>query len=405
MKMVSSSDAAIFSQPYSAERNSTLSEAHMKKKSFSSNVHTIVIGGGQAGLAVGYHLAKRKIPFLILDANARTGDSWRNRWDSLRLFMPTRHAALPGMEIPGKQNWAPTKDQMANYLEAYAKHFRFPVQHSCRVDLLRKCKNRFVVTAGGEEFEAENVVVAMSNYQLPRTPDFARALHPGIVQLHAHAYRNPSQLQDGAVLIVGSGNSGADIAIEVSRNHQTWLSGKESGSVPFPIDSFLGRHLLFRIIRFIGHHILTVSTPIGRKVRPTMLSRSAPLVRVKPKDLIAAGIKRVGKVVATREGLPLLDDDRTVDAKNVIWCTGYTPGFSWIDLPIFDKDGRPKHERGIVNQYPGLYFVGLHFLYAMSSASLAGVGRDAERIAKSIESRTLACENVPVTRLNPARAA
>jgi putative flavoprotein involved in K+ transport len=136
-----------------------------------------------------------------------------------------------------------------------------------------------------------------------------------------------------------------------------------------------------------------------------MLSRSAPLVRVKPKDLIAAGIKRVGKVVATREGLPLLDDDRTVDAKNVIWCTGYTPGFSWIDLPIFDKDGRPKHERGIVNQYPGLYFVGLHFLYAMSSASLAGVGRDAERIAKSIESRTLACENVPVTRLNPARAA
>src|SRR5262245_5375423 len=355
----------------------------------SKRIQTIVIGAGQAGLCVGYHLAKRGLPFLILDANHRVGDAWRNRWDSLRLFTPARYSGLPGMRFPARGDTFPTKDEMADYLQSYAQHFRLPVLNDVKVDELAKDGDRFVVTAGSRWFESENVVVAMANYQNPRIPIFARGLNPGIVQLHAHDYRNPSQLQEGGVLIVGSGNSGADIGVEVARSHRTWMAGKESGHVPYQIESFMGRFVLVRLIRFIGHHLLTVSTPIGRKMRPKMLSHAAPLVRVKPADLIAAGIERVPKVVGVRDGRPLLADDRLLDVKNLIWCTGYDPGFSWIHLPILGEDGQPKHDRG-VTQVPGFYFVGLHFLYAMTSATLFGVGRDAKRVVKVLQQQTRA---------------
>lgn len=358
------------------------------------NSHTIVIGGGQAGLAVGYHLAKRGVPFQILDANPRIGDAWRNRWDSLRLFNPARYAGLPGLRFPARGDMFPTKDQVADYLADYARHFHLPVRNGVKVDRLWKEGNRFVMAAGKQRFTSENVIVAMANYQLPRVPPFARDLDPGIVQLHSQDYRNLSQLQEGGALIVGVGNSGADIGIEVARSHPAWISGQESGHIPWPIDSFVARFLLVRLVRFFGHHVLTVETKLGRKLRPKLLNRAAPLVRVKPKDLASAGIARVPKVVGVRNGLPLLADDRTLDVKNVIWCTGYHHGFPWIDLPIFGEHGEPMHERGIVEKAPGMYFVGLHFLYAMTSATLIGVGRDAERIANAIARRVPRADSI-----------
>ena len=354
----------------------------------STRTHTIVVGGGQAGLSVGYHLAKRGIPFLILDANQRIGDAWRNRWDSLRLFTPARYAGLPGLRFPARGDTFPTKEQVADYLVDYARRLHLPVRNGVRVDRLWKEDGRFVLTSGNQRFQSENVVVAMANYQEPRVAAFAHDLDPGIVQLHSQQYRNPSQLQEGGVLIVGVGNSGADIGIEVARSHPTWISGKESGHIPWPIESFIARFFLVRLVRFLGHHILTVRTPVGRKLRPKLLSSTTPLVRVKPEDLTKAGIEYVPRVVGVRNGLPLLADDRTPDVRNVIWCTGYQHGFPWIDLPIFGESGDPIHDRGIVKKVPGMYFVGLHFLYSMTSATLLGVGRDAGRIVKAIASRT-----------------
>jgi putative flavoprotein involved in K+ transport len=352
----------------------------------TSYVNTIVIGGGQSGLSVGYHLAKRKIPFAILDANQRVGDAWRNRWDSLRMFTPARYGGLPGMAFPAVPGNFATKDSMADYLETYAKHFNLPVRTGVRVDRLFRENGRFVVTAAGRRMQAENVVVAMANYQVPKIPPFAKELHPGIVQLHSHNYRNLWQLQDGATLVVGVGNSGADISLEVARTHTTFLSGKESGVVPWPIETAMGQ-IMFRGIRFLGHHVLTLSTPVGRKLRPKLLGSAAPLIRVKPDDLAKAGIERVARVVGVRNGWPLLEDGRTLEVANIIWCTGYQAGFSWIDLPIFGEDGRPLHERGVVSKMPGMYFVGLHFLYAMSSASVIGVGRDSKYVVKALASR------------------
>ena len=346
-------------------------------------IETIVIGGGQAGLAVGYQLARRKLPFLILDARERIGEAWRSRWDSLRLFTPARYTRLPGMPFPGRGDAYPTKEELADYLESYAKRFELPVRLRTRVDRVARQGYGFVVAAGDERFECERVIVAMANYQVPRVPAFARELDPGIVQLHSQAYRNAAQLRKGSALVVGAGNSGADIALELAGTHATLMSGKESGHIPFRIESPLARHVLTRGVRFVGHHVLSVGNPLGRKVRPQILARSAPFVRVKPKDLLAAGVERVARVVGVKDGKPLLADGRVVAVDNVIWCTGYQHGFPWIDLPIFDAHGDPRHERGIVPEVPGLYFVGLHFLYALSSATLLGINRDAERIVRA----------------------
>jgi putative flavoprotein involved in K+ transport len=354
----------------------------------TERINTVVIGAGQAGLSVGYHLKQLGVPFVILDAGKRVGDQWRQRWDSLRLFTPARYAGLDGMTFPAPPHYFPTKDEMADFLERYALTFQLPVQSATRVERVSRHGNGFLVSAGNRRFEAENVIIAMANYQRPRVPAFASELNPNIVQVHSFDYRNPSQLQAGDVLIVGAGNSGAEIAIETSRTHKTWMAGRDVGHVPFHVDGVLARIFLFRIVlRLLFHRILTVATPFGRAVRPKVLHIGGPLVRTKPKDLAAAGIARVPRMAGVRQGLPVLEDGRVLDVKNIIWCTGFHPGFSWLDLPVFGPNGDPRHERGVVTSQPGLYFVGLHFLYAFSSTMIHGVGRDAERIASHAAGR------------------
>jgi putative flavoprotein involved in K+ transport len=353
-------------------------------------IQTVVIGGGQAGLSVGYHLARRGLPFVILEANPRIGDTWRARWDSLRLFTPALYDGIAGMPFPARPRAFPTKDEMADYLEAYAARFALPVRTGVAVDRLAREGDRYVVTAGDRSFEADHVVVAMATYQRRRVPAFAPELDPGVVQLHSLDYRNPSQLRPGGVLIVGAGNSGSEIALELARAcHQTWMSGRDTGHIPFRIEGVAGRFVLVHLVlRVVFHRVLTTDTPIGRKARPKIVSQGGPLIRVKPKDLAAAGVQRVPRTAGVRDGLPLLDDGRVLDVTNVVWCTGFHPGFSWIQLPAFGSDGEPVHVRGVAANEPGLYFVGLHFLYAMSSTMIHGVGRDAEHIVDTIAART-----------------
>jgi putative flavoprotein involved in K+ transport len=352
----------------------------------SERFETVIIGGGQAGLSVGYHLAKRGRSFVILDANERIGDAWRKRWDSLRLFTPARYDGLNGMPFPAPRLSFPTKDEMADYLEAYAARFDLPVQTGIRTDGLSRQGDGYVVSAGDRRFEADNVVVATGASRTAQIPAFARELDPSIVQLHSGEYRNPTQLQEGGVLIVGLGNSGAEIAYEVVRTHPTWLSGKPSGQIPVRHGPAAAR-FVFPVVRFMGHRVLTRRTPIGRKVVPKLIAHGAPLIRVKLKDLAAAGVEQVSRMVGVRDGYPELADGRVLDVSNVIWCTGFRYDFGWIDLPVFGAGGEPAHRRGVVESEPGLYFMGLLFQYALSSDVLPGMGRDAEHIAKHIASR------------------
>jgi putative flavoprotein involved in K+ transport len=347
---------------------------------------TIVIGGGQAGLSVCYHLAKRKVRFLILDENERVGDSWRTRWDSLRLFTPARFNGLPGMPF-GAPKWSfPTKDEMADYLEAYAGRFSLPVRRGVRVKSVAQDDGRFVVMIGDERLEARNVVVATGAHRVPKLPPFARDLDPTIVQLHSAEYRNPSQLEDGDVLVVGVGNSGAEIAYELAETRGCLLAGASNGEIPVPHGSRRS-HVMFRAIRFFGHYVLRTDTRIGGKVGAKLAAKGPPLVRRREADLAALAIERVARVSGVQEGLPRLEDDRVLDVPNIIWCTGFRTDFSWVDLPAFDEDGRPVHERGVVESVPGLYFAGLIFQYSLTSDVLPNGGRDAEYVARQIAAR------------------
>jgi putative flavoprotein involved in K+ transport len=354
---------------------------------------TVVVGGGQAGLSVAYHLQRRGESCVVLDANDRIGDSWRARGDSLRLFSPAKDDGLDGTPFPADPWSFPTRDEMADYLEAYAAEHRLPVRSGVRVDGVRPDgAGGWVVTAGDRRFAARNVVLACGTYQVPKVPAFAGALDPRTTQLHSSEWRDASQLRSGDVLVVGAGNSGADIALQaVAAGHATSLAGRHVGQLPFDIDGRLARLVMVRLVmRGLFHHVLTLRSPIGRAARPKILGMGGPLIRYRLKDYATAGVERLPRVAGVRDGRPELDDGRVLDVANVVWCTGFTSDWSWVDVPGFatgessDGHGGPAHERGVVTGHPGLYLVGAHFLYSMSSAMIHGVGRDADHVAAHV---------------------
>jgi putative flavoprotein involved in K+ transport len=353
----------------------------------SESFETIIIGGGQAGLATGYHLAERDRSFVILEANERIGDSWRRHYDSLRLYSPARFNALPGW-AGALDPWTyPTKDEMADYLEAYAKRFELPVIPGVRVERLSRDGGRYLVRAGAHRLTADNVVVASGTFQDPIVPELAAHLDPAILQLHSSEYRNPSQLRPGPVLVVGAAHSGADIAHEVAASHPTVLSGRVNGEMPFDIEGRVA-HVALPVLWRVANHVLTVRTPIGRKVRVKVRAHGGPLLRVKRAHLREAGVDHVeARVEGVSDGKPVLADGQVLDVANVVWCTGFGKDVGWIDVPVTGEDGWPEQTAGAVESSPGLFFVGLPFLFSFASMLVGGVGRDAERVATQIAGR------------------
>jgi putative flavoprotein involved in K+ transport len=352
----------------------------------TEHIDTVVIGSGQAGLSAGYHLRKQNRPFVILEAGDRVGGSWWSRWDSMRLFTPSTHDGLPGMPFPSSTFSFPSRDEMTAYLQAYAERFELPVRTGVRVDGLFREDDRYVLTAGGMRIEADNVIVATGAHRRPKLPDFAAHLAPSIVAMHSVDYRNPAQLSAGDVLVVGPGNSGADISLELAKTHRTMLSGTHPGQLPIRIGSWQGR-TAFPLIWFTWSHILTLGTPVGRKARPKIVAKHEPLIRVKAADLDAAGVERTPRVVGIVDGCPQLEDGRVLDVANVIWATGFLPDYGWIDLPGLDTSGDLDNERGAVTGQPGLYVLGQHFQYMFNSHTVGGVGKDAKHVVKQIGRR------------------
>jgi putative flavoprotein involved in K+ transport len=344
----------------------------------------LVVGAGQSGLALGYHLQRRGREVLLVDRNARIGDSWRKRWDSLKLYSPARRDGLPGLPFPAGRTAYPTKDEMGDYLESYAAHFELPVRLSTSVESLTQEEGRFVAHTGDSRIEAETVVVASGVFTKPYVPPFAGELAPTITQLHSSDYRNLSQLQDGPVLVVGASHSGSDVAFEAASTHEVVLSGRDTGQLPAPIETRRGR-MLFRGLFFAGTHILTVDTPPGRKMRTHVRHGGAPLLRYRRPELRKAGVERVlERTVGVQDGLPVLDNGRVLDVRNVVWCTGFRPDFGWIRLPLeIGEDGYPVQYRG-ASTTPGLYFVGLPFLHSFASMLIGGADRDTARVAGQI---------------------
>jgi putative flavoprotein involved in K+ transport len=355
----------------------------------TERIDTLVIGAGQAGLATGYYLAQADCDFAIVDAAPRLGHSWRSRWDSLRLFTQAHWNDLPGMPFPVaselRRTYFPSKQEMADFLESYAARFSLPVRLGVAVERLERAGDRYLVSAGTRQFDVRNVVVATGPFQKPRVPSFAKALDSGVVQLHSHEYRSPDQLATADTLVVGAAASGCQIAMELAQQRRVYLAGRSVGIEPSgPIASLLFEPLvpwLFSRPRttFIGKRLFQVARFSGH-----------PLVGLNYGDVQRAGVERVPRMSGVHDGWPELEDGRALQVKNVVWCTGYDVDFSWIDLPIFEPDGYPRHDRGIVAEAPGLYFIGLIFLFALRSHVIFGAGLDARHLTDELIRRNRA---------------
>jgi putative flavoprotein involved in K+ transport len=372
----------------------------MSSETTTERIDTVVIGAGQMGLSAGYHLSRRGIPFVILDADARIGDHWRDRWDSLKLYSPARYDSLPGMRFPAPSSHWPTGREMADYLEAYARRFELPVRSGQRVERVDPVAAGFgfvVSVAGGHRIAAQQVVIATGPFREPYVPDFANQLDPAIRQLHSHEYRNPGQLLDGPALVVGLSHSGADIAFEAANaGHRTILSGRSHGQLPIRVTDSKGAMLGWPIVEFVFAHVLTLRTPIGRKMRAEVRMGGGPLLRIRLGDLDRAGVERHDeKTVGVSDGRPALADGTVLDVANVVWATGYRPDYGVIGADVVGEDGWPVEVRGVSPTVPGLYFLGVPFQYAFTSMLVTGAGRDAkyvvdrlaERVAETSHSR------------------
>jgi len=344
--------------------------------------NTVVIGGGQAGLAAGYYLSQRKIDYVILDQHDQTGESWRRRWDSLRLFTPSQNNNLPGMKFPRPDLYFPSKDETAEFLDSYARHFSLPLKNGVRVEKLQQNESGYHITAGEDEYHTQNVIVATGAFHTPYIPEFSFALAPKIFQLHSKEYRNPVSIPAKQVLVVGAGNSGAEIAIELAKaGKKVWLAGRNVGRIPA---DKLGKLFKGKLYWWVLHRVITIHTPLGRRMKAIVLSHGNPLIRITRKDVLDAGVELSGRMLGVMAGKPKLEGGQVIEAEGVIWATGFHPDYQWIKLPVFDQHGHPRHERGVATEMPGLYFVGLHFQRGLTSSLLGGVGEDAKYICRQI---------------------
>ncbi|HEX5468002.1 MAG TPA: NAD(P)/FAD-dependent oxidoreductase [Gaiellaceae bacterium] len=335
-----------------------------------------VVGGGQAGLAMGYYLARQGRSFVILERGDSLAPAWRERWDSLTLFTPRRYSGLPGLSFPGDPDGYPTRDEVIEYLERYAETFELPVELGSEVRRLRSENGRFILELDGRTIAAGQVVVATGPFQKPRVPGLAEALDPGVWQAHSTGYRRPSDVPEGTVLVVGGGNTGFQIAKELSATHTVLLA---VGSRQSPLPQRIAGRDLFWWLTKTRVLSTTVESRLGSRLqyRDTLIGSS-------PRELRRRyGVALKPRASAASGRTVTFEDGSQIDVDAVIWATGYRPDYSWIDLEVLDSGGRLHHRRGVTD-VPGLYFLGLTWQWTRGSALIGWVKDDAEFIAEQI---------------------
>ena len=336
----------------------------------------VVVGGGQAGLAIGYYLARQGRRFTILEAANEPAASWRQRWDSLTLFTPARYDALPGLPFPGDPNRYPARDEVVDYLANYAEQFNLPVELNSRVERVRRDDGGYAVELADRTLQTAQVVIATGPFQAPFVPSIADDLAPEIVQMHSTEYRNPRQLPHGGVLVVGGGNTGFQIAAELAASHEVHLS-VGSRQMPLP-QRLLGRDL-FRWLDATGLMHKTVDSRFGRRMKDR-----DTLIGSRPRTLRRQhGVKLHGRAISAADGCVTFEDGTELAPEAVLWATGFRLDHAWIEAPVFDDTGHVAHARGVTKS-SGLYFLGLPWQHTRGSALIGWVEDDAEYIADRI---------------------
>jgi putative flavoprotein involved in K+ transport len=353
----------------------------------------VVVGGGQAGLAIGYHLAKQGTDFTILEAAAEPAAAWRNRWDSLKLFTSARYDSLPGMAFPGDPDRYPTRDEVADYLTDYARELDLPVELNSRVRAVRRQNDRYVVELDDRTYEARQVVIATGPFQTPFVPVIAEDLGEGVVQMHSTDYRSPKSVPDGRVLVVGGGNTGFQIAEELSASREVHLA-IGSRQTPLP-QRILGRDL-FWYLDTTGLIRKSTTSRIGK----LMQKREDTLIGSNPRRARRQGIELHGRAAGADGSTVTFADGTDLDVRGVIWATGFRGDHSWINVPVFDESGRAMHKRGVTAS-PGLYFLGRLWQHTRGSALLGWVKDDAAYIAEKVAAfRSTAASQPALTATN-----
>ena len=336
----------------------------------------VVIGGGQAGLAIGYFLAEQGRRFTILEAAGEPAAAWRARWDSLKLFTPARYDGLPGLAFPGEPGRYPGRDDVVAYLTDYARRFELPVELDSPVQSVRARDGGFLVELADRTYAAGQVVVATGPFQVPFTPAIAAGLGADVVQLHSSDYRSPADLPRGAVLVVGGGNTGFQIAAELAQTRQVHLA-VGARQTPLP-QRILGRDL-FRYLEATG----LMSKPVHSRIGQRMKDRET-LIGSSPRAARRQGIQMRSRATAADGATVTFADGSGLAVEAVVWATGFRLDHSFVDAPVFDGDGRVKHQRGVA-EVPGLYFLGLPWQHTRGSALLGWVKDDAQYIAERID--------------------
>jgi putative flavoprotein involved in K+ transport len=339
-------------------------------------VEVIVVGAGQAGLAIGFFLARHGRRFIILEAADTVGAAWRDRWDSLALFTPRRYDALPGVGFPGDPDGYPTRDEVVAYLKAYAETYKLPVVLNSAVRSLTQIDDGFQLECSGRRVRADQVVVATGPFQLPLTPALASQLGPEVFQMHSTEYRQPRDIPAGTVLVVGGGNTGFQIATELTGTHAVHLS---VGSRQTPLPQKVWHRDLFWWLTKTGLLNMTVDSRLGRR-----LSERETLIGSSPRQLRRLGVDLHPRAASASNNTVNFADGTQLRVDAVVWATGYQPDYSWIEAPVLDAGGRVRHHRGVTN-LPGLYFLGLSWQHTRGSALLGWVKDDAEYIATQIQ--------------------
>jgi putative flavoprotein involved in K+ transport len=354
----------------------------------SDHLEVAVIGGGQAGLAVGYFLAQQGRQFAILEAADEPAAAWRTRWDSLKLFTPARYSGLPGLPFPVDPDAYPGRDDVVDYLTEYARQFRLPVMLGSRVDCVRRAEGWYLVEVDGRSYTADQVVVATGPFQVPFVPAIGEQLGHDVVQLHSTRYRASGDLPDGRVLVVGGGNTGLQIAEELSATREVHLS-IGSRQTPLP-QRILGRDL-FWYLEKTGAMGKSKDTRIGRRLqgRDTLIGSSPRTLRKRH------GVRLHPRAIEASGRTIRFSDGSELDVKAVLWATGFRNDHSWIDAPIFDDRNRVVHRRGVTDS-PGLYFLGLTWLHTRGSALIGWVGDDAAYIADQVKTFHTSRSRLPV---------